>query len=127
MEPNEVARVVVDSAIRAHTILGPGLLESVYEACLAHELARRGLKVDRQVLLPIRYGDTVIEAGLRLDIVVEECVILELETAEALLPIHTAQLLTYLKLGGYSLGLLLNFNVVRMKDGIKRLANGMKE
>ncbi len=127
MEPNEVARVVVDSAIRVHTILGPGLLESVYEACLAHELARRGLKLDRQVLLPIRYGDTVIEAGLRLDIVVEECVILELKAAEALLPIHTAQLLTYLKLGGYSLGLLLNFNVVRMKDGIKRLANGMKE
>ncbi len=110
--------------MRVHSALGPGLLESVYEACLAYELGRRGLDVERQLQLPIRYGDMTLDAGLRLDLVVERSVVVELKSVDALLPIHSAQLLTYLKLGNYPIGLLLNFNVVRMKDGIKRLANG---
>lgn len=127
MTSNDAARAVVDAAIKVHSALGPGLLESVYEACLAHELAQRGLGIERQVSLPVRYGGVVVDAGLRLDLVVEQCLVVELKTVEALLPIHTAQLLTYLKLGDYPLGLLLNFNVPHLKDGIKRLANGMPE
>jgi len=125
MTANDAAKHVVDAAIKVHTLLGPGLLESVYEACLAHELVRRGLKIERQLHLPIRYDDVRIDAGLRLDLVVERCLIVELKASESLLPIHSAQLLTYLKLGGYPLGLLLNFNVIHMKDGIRRLANGI--
>jgi GxxExxY protein len=127
MEPNEVARTVVDAAIKVHTSLGPGLLESVYEACLAHELGQRGHRVERQLSLPVHYDGMTVEAGLRLDLLVEQRLVVELKAVEVLLPIHTAQLLTYLKLGNYPLGLLLNFNVAHMKDGIKRLANGMKE
>ncbi len=124
MEINAISGQVVDAAMRVHSALGPGLLESVYEACLAYELGRRGLDVERQLQLPIRYGDMTLDAGLRLDLVVERSVVVELKSVDALLPIHSAQLLTYLKLGNYPIGLLLNFNVVRMKDGIKRLANG---
>lgn len=127
MTANEAAKHVVDAAIKVHTLLGSGLLESVYESCLAHELLRRGLKIERQLHLPIRYDDVTIDAGLRLDLVVEHCLIVELKATESLLPIHSAQLLTYLKLGGYPLGLLLNFNVIHMKDGIRRLANGIKD
>ena len=116
MTANEAAKHVVDAAIKVHTLLGPGLLESVYETCLAHELVRRGLKIERQLHLPIRYDDVTIDTGLRLDLVVEHCLIVELKATESLLPIHSAQLLTYLKLGGYPLGLLLNFNVIHMKD-----------
>jgi GxxExxY protein len=127
MTSNDAARAVVDAAIKVHTSLGPGLLESVYEACLAHELGQRGLRVERQISLPVRYAGIVIEAGLRLDLLVEQCVVIEVKAVETLLPVHTAQLLTYLKLGGYPLGLLLNFNVPHLKQGIKRLANGLKE
>jgi GxxExxY protein len=127
MNANEASRVAVDAAIKVHSALGPGLLESVYEACLAHELTARGVRVERQLSLPVRYAETIVEVGLRIDLLVEQSLVLELKSVESLQPIHTAQLLTYLKLGNYPLGLLLNFNVVRMKDGIKRLANGMKE
>ncbi len=127
MGVNNISGQVVDAAVVVHSALGPGLIESVYEACLAHELRQRGLAIERQLVLPVRCGGIQVEAGLRLDLVVEQSVVLELKAVEALLPIHSAQLLTYLKLGGYSLGLLLNFNVPRMRDGIKRLANGVAE
>ena len=118
---NLVAREVVDAAFTVHSSLGPGLLESVYEACLVHELTKRGRQVFRQVGLPVVYDDLRLEAGLRLDLVVQGCVVVEIKSAESILPVHQAQLLTYLKLSGHRLGLLLNFNVTRFKDGIKRL------
>jgi GxxExxY protein len=124
MRVNEISGQVVDAAISVHSALGPGLLESVYEACLAHELRLRGLGIQRQLALPVRYGSIEVEAGLRIDLVVEGAVVVELKAVDALLPIHTAQLLTYLKLGSYPLGLLLNFNVPLMRNGIKRVANG---
>lgn len=127
MQINSISGQIVDAAIAVHSALGPGLLESVYEACLAHELQRRGLGIERQLVLPVRYGDILVEAGLRLDLVVERSIVLELKAVESLLPIHTAQLLTYLKLGNYPLGLLLNFNVPRMREGIKRLVHGRIE
>ena len=117
-----MARQVVDAAFTVHSTLGPGLLESIYEICLAHELAKRGLRVERQVSLPVVYDNLTLDAGMRLDMVVAESVLLELKAVEAILPIHLAQVLTYLKLSGRRLGLLINFNVVRLKDGIKRLA-----
>ena len=105
-----------------HKALGPGLLESVYEVCLLHELNKRGVKVERQVSLPVVYDNLRLDAGLRLDLVVEKRVIVELKAVEVLLPVHTAQLLTYLKLSGYRLGLLVNFNSATIKHGIKRIA-----
>ena len=127
MHLNEITGQIIDAAIKVHIGLGPGLLESVYEACLAYELSLRNLRTERQVLLPVRYGEITVDAGLRLDLLVEDTVIVELKAVETLLPIHSAQLLTYLKLGNYSLGLLINFNVVRLKEGIKRLVNGIEE
>ncbi|HTZ00215.1 MAG TPA: GxxExxY protein [Rhodocyclaceae bacterium] len=125
MDINDISGKVVDAAMRVHSLLGPGLLESVYEACLVHELSRTGLAVERQLALPVHYDSVVVDAGLRLDIVVEKSVVLELKSVDSLQPIHIAQLLTYLRLGHYPLGLLLNFNVVHMKDGIKRIANNL--
>ena len=107
--------------MEVHRILGPGLLESTYESCLAHELNRGQLKFELQVPLPIAYKNIKLESGYRLDVVVEESVLLELKSVEQLLPIHTAQLLTYLKLSHLKIGLLINFNTVRLKDGIRRL------
>lgn len=118
---DKVAKAVVDSAFRVHTELGPGLLENVYEVCLAHELRSRGLAVERQVALPVIYHGLQVEAGLRLDLIVAETVIVEVKAVESLLPVHKAQVLTYLKLSGRSLGLLINFNVPLIKDGIKRI------
>jgi GxxExxY protein len=120
-ETNRVAREVVDSAFAVHAALGPGLIESVYEACLVHELHLRGLKAERQVTLPVVYRDLRLDAGLRLDMVVDRSVVVELKAVEAVLPVHKAQLLTYLKLSGYRLGLLINFNSVLIKDGIHRI------
>ncbi len=120
-ETDEVATKVVDAAFAVHSALGPGLLESVYEICLVHELQKRGLKVERQVLLPVVYDNLHLDAGLRLDLVVEKQVIMELKAVETLLPVHTAQLLTYLKLSGHRLGLLINFNSSLLKQGIHRL------
>ena len=116
-----VARQVVDGAFAVHKALGPGLLESVYEKCLTRELETRGLAVDRQVIVPIRYRDLLIEAGLRMDMVVRRSVIVEVKSMDLLLPIHQAQLFTYLKLSGLQIGLLINFNVAFMKDGIRRV------
>jgi GxxExxY protein len=123
MEVNDVSGAVVDAAMKVHTVLGPGLLESAYEACLAHELRKRGHTVGIQVLLPVDYDGIHIDAGYRLDLLVDDTVIVELKAVEALAPIHQAQLLTYLKLSGRKVGLLVNFNVPHLKDGIKRMAN----
>lgn len=123
MDINEVSGAVLDAAMKVHSVLGPGLLESAYEACLAHELRKRGHKVGTQVLLPINYDGVHIDAGYRLDLLVDDTVIVELKAVEALVPIHQAQLLTYLKLSGHKLGLLINFNVPHLKNGIKRMAN----
>ena len=118
-----VAKDVVDAAIKVHTALGPGLLESVYEACLIHELKSRGLNIDSQISLPVIYEGMKIEAGIRLDLLAEKRVIIEIKAVEELLPIHRAQLLTYLKLTGTRLGLLINFNTIHLRDGINRIIN----
>ena len=107
--------------IQVHKALGPGLLESAYEHCLAHELAPRGVEVQRQLALPVVYEGERLDAGYRLDLVVEGSVIVEVKSLDALAPIHDAQVLTYLKLSGLRIGLLINFNVVLLKQGIKRL------
>ncbi|KOP22655.1 GxxExxY protein [Hapalosiphon sp. MRB220] len=120
-ELDQVATQVVDAAFQVHSTLGPGLLESVYEVCLEHELIKRGLSVEKQVPLPVLYDNIYIEAGFKLDLLVDRCLIVELKAVETLLPVHTAQLLTYLKLSKCRLGLLINFNVPLIKDGIKRI------
>jgi GxxExxY protein len=120
-ELNRLSGQVVDSAYRVHSRLGPGLLESVYEVCLAHELKQRGLSVERQVEVPVQYDNLRLDAGLRLDLLVQRSVVVELKSVEALLPVHTAQVLTYLKLTGCRVGLLINFNVPLIRDGIKRM------
>jgi GxxExxY protein len=116
------ATQIVDAAYAVHKTLGPGLLESVYEICLLHELARRQIHAERQVALPVIYDRMTLDAGLRLDLIVERRVIVELKSVDKLLPVHTAQVLTYLKLSGLRLGLLINFNVQLIRDGIKRIA-----
>lgn len=121
---NEVGEQVIGAAIRVHSSLGPGLLESAYEICLHHELSKLGLDVQRQLPLPIVYDGVKLDAGYRLDLVVNR-VVLELKTVDKLQPIHTAQLLSYLRLGDYKLGYLLNFHVLSMRDGIKRVANNL--
>lgn len=116
-----VAKAVVDCAYHVHKALGPGLLESVYEVCLCHELHKRGLAFERQLARPVLYDGLRLDAGLRLDLLVAGCVIVELKAVEHLLPIHKAQLLTYLKLCDLRLGLLINFNVPLIKHGIERM------
>jgi GxxExxY protein len=120
-EVEQVAKTVVEAAFEVHTTLGPGLLESVYETCLAYELRQRGAAVDTQVALPVTYKDTQVQSGLRLDLLVQKCVIVEIKAVEKMIPIYEAQLLTYLKISGFRLGFLINFNVPRLKDGIKRM------
>jgi GxxExxY protein len=121
-ETESVASGAIECAFRVHRQLGPGLLESVYEACLLHELKKSGLRFESQRMLPVIYDGLKLDAGLRLDVVVQEQVILELKAVETLLPVHQAQVLTYLKLTGFRLGLLINFNTVLLKDGIRRVA-----
>ncbi len=111
---------ILSASYAVHTALGPGLLESAYEACLAHELTCRGIPFQRQVKLPIRYKEQPVDAGYRIDLLIEELVVVELKAIDKLLPIHEAQLLTYLKLSQMRVGLLLNFNVLHLRDGIKR-------
>ena len=118
---NVWAREIVDAGLKVHKTLGPGLLESAYEHCLAYELQTRGLKLQRQAALPIVYEATRLDAGYRLDLIVENAIIVEIKAVEALAPIHEAQLLTYLNLSGCRLGFLINFNVVLFKQGIKRM------
>jgi GxxExxY protein len=121
VETNEISRQVVDAAMAVHSELGPGLLEGVYEACLAHELRTRGLRVRCQVPFSVSYRGVRIDLGYRVDQLVEEAVIVELKAIAKLLPIHEAQLLSHLKLSGHHVGLLINFNVRRLKDGIRRM------
>jgi GxxExxY protein len=125
-EVERVAKLVVDAIYKVHSTLGPGLLESVYSICLAHELRKRGLRVEREVNFPIVYDGVRIECGLRLDVVVESCIIVEAKAVEKLIPIFDAQILSYLKLTGYSLGFLVNFNVLMMKEGMKRFVRTPK-
>jgi GxxExxY protein len=124
---NEVAKQIVDAAYRVHTSLGPGLLESAYEAVLAYELEKRGLRTVRQQAVPIVYQGTRIEMGFRADLIVEDSVIVEIKSVEAIAPVHKKQLLTHLRLADKRLGLLINFNVALIKDGITRIANGMPD
>jgi len=121
LEVERVAKQTVDAAFRVHSALGPGLLESVYGVCLAHELRRRGLKVEVEVKIPIVYEGLQLDAGLRIDLLVEGGLIVELKAVIRMEPVFEAQLLTYLKLTGHRLGLLINFNVPLIRDGIKRV------
>lgn len=127
MTENEIGKIVVDAAVKVHSALGPGLLESVYEAVLAKVLDRRGLSVCRQVAVPIEYEGMKFDEGFRADIIVEGKVILELKSVEQLNKVHHKQLLTYLKLTELKLGYLLNFGAALMKDGIKRMINGLDD
>jgi GxxExxY protein len=124
---DSVASQIVDAALKIHKELGPGLLESAYETCLEHELIKRGFLVERQKAQPVHYDGIAIDAGYRLDLLVDDSVIIELKAVEQLLPIHQAQLTTYLKLSGKTLGLLINFNVPLIKNGIRRIANHFQE
>ena len=117
----KIATNVVDAIFKVHSSLGPGLLESVYEVCLAHELHLRGIAFERQVSIPVNYEGLKLDAGLRLDLLIEKSIIIEIKAVESLLPVHKAQLLTYLKLSGHRLGFLTNFNVAVIKDGLKRV------
>jgi GxxExxY protein len=116
-----VARDVVDAAIKVHRTLGPGRLESVYDVCLGHELEQRGHRVQRLTPLPVVYETVKLDAGYRIDLIVDEAVVIEVKSVEALAPVHEAQLLTYLRLSGRRLGFLINFNVLLLKQGLKRM------
>ena len=123
VEINEISGAIVDAAMTMHSELGPGLLESTYEACLIYELKSRNYQVQNQLILPVQYNGTRIDAGYRIDLLVENEVLVELKAIDKLLPIHEAQLLTYLKLSHKKVGLLVNFNTLRLKHGIKRIIN----
>jgi len=123
VEIDSVTGAIIDSAMRVHTALGPGMLESVYEKCLKHELVKRGLRVECQVWLPVIYDGVEIEGGYRIDLLVDDVVLVELKVVEQILEVHKAQLLSYMKLSDKRVGLLINFNVVHLRDGIRRLVN----
>jgi GxxExxY protein len=125
MEINDVSGQIIDAAMKVHKALGPGLLESAYEACLAYELRKRGLRVATQEPLPIVYEDVRLDVGYRMDLVVEGAIVVEIKSLEAIAPIHKAQLISYLKLSGHKIGLLINFNVELLKQGVTRLVNGL--
>jgi len=127
MNENQVAQIVVDAAFKVHTKLGPGLLESVYEEVLAYELTQRRLRIERQKPLPVVYDDVRLELGYRIDMLVEDQVILELKSVEVIATVHTKQLLTYLRLADKRLGLLINFGDALIKRGIKRIVNGLPD
>jgi GxxExxY protein len=117
----QLTEQIIGAAMRVHTQLGPGLLESAYEACLAFELTSSGLAVERQKALPVVYRDVQLDCGYRLDLVIQDAVVVEIKSVDALIPIHTAQILSYLKLSGYHIGLLINFNVLHLRSGIRRI------
>ena len=127
MTENEIAKIVVDAAYKVHTTLGPGLLESVYEAVLFYELKKRELHVERQVGIPVVYEEVRLEEGFRADLIVEDKLIIEIKSVAATVPVHQKQLLTYLKLTDKRLGLLINFGVFLIKDGIQRIVNNLEE
>jgi GxxExxY protein len=117
----KAASSIVDAGLKVHRALGPGLLETAYEHCLAYELQKRGYRVRRQVVLPIRYDDTELDAGYRLDLLIDEQVIVEVKSVDALARVHESQVMTYLKLSGHRLGFLINFNVPMFRQGVKRI------
>ncbi len=121
---NELTRAVIAAAMKVHSALGPGLLESAHQACLLHELRKSGLRVESEVTLPVIYDGVHIDLGYRLDLVVENAVIVELKSVEGVTPVHQAQLMSYLKLSGKHVGLLINFNVAHLREGIKRIVSG---
>lgn len=125
MAENEISKIIVDGALKIHKVLGPGLLESAYEECLFYELQKSGLNIQKQKALPLIYEEVKLEIGYRIDIIVENKVIIEVKAVEALNDVHLAQLLTYLKLSDCKLGLLINFNVSLIKNGIKRVVNNL--
>jgi GxxExxY protein len=120
METNEITKIIIGCAIEVHKALGPGLLESAYEECLFFELQKTGLFIERQVPVPVVYKEIKLECGYRIDLLVEKTVVIELKTVEIFNPVHEAQILTYMKFSNKQVGLLINFNVVLLKDGIKR-------
>jgi GxxExxY protein len=124
MTAHEVSHQVITAAVRVHSALGPGLLESAYEACLSHELRKAGLKVETQIGLPVIYDGIRLDLGYRIDMLVNDLVVVELKSVEEISRIHIAQVLSYMKLSKKQLGLIINFNVLRLKDGIKRLVEG---
>jgi len=126
MDVNRLSSEIIGAALQVHRALGPGLLESAYEACLAHELAGRGLRYERQRPVPLQYGGDVVEVGFRADLVVEDMILLELKAVDRLQPIHLAQVLTYLKLTGLQLGRLITFNVKILQHGIRRVVLGLE-
>jgi len=124
MTENEISKIVFESALRVHKVLGPGLLESAYEECLFYELKKFDLKVEKQKALPLIYEEVKLDVGYRIDIIIEDKFIVEVKSVEALTDVHLAQLLTYLKLSDCRLGLLINFNVKLLKEGVRRVING---
>jgi len=127
MHINKITEAIIGASIEIHKTLGPGLLESVYEECLCTELALRGVAFTRQYPVPVEYKGSKLECGYKLDLLVENQVVVEIKSVQKLMPVHEAQLLTYLRLGKWRIGLLINFNVVILKDGIKRKVLGLKE
>ena len=127
MNENALSKTILDAAFRVHSNTGPGLLESVYEVLLAHELRKTGLKVERQVPIPIHYDGLVFEEGFRADLLVEDAVIVELKSLESLAKVHAKQVLTQLRLGDKKLGLLINFGEIHLKNGIERIVNGLPD
>ena len=126
MHENDIAKIVVDAAFKVHQSLGPGLFESVYETVLAHEIEKRELTVQRQMPIPVKYEEMVFDEGFRADLIVNDAVIVELKSVEAVSPVHKKQLLTYLRLADKRLGLLINFGANLIKDGIYRVVNGLE-
>ena len=127
MTENQLSKIILDAAFKVHTKTGPGLLESVYEVLLAHELRKQGIKVERQVPIPIRYDELVFEEGFRADLLVEDKVIVELKSVEELARVHSKQVLTQLRLSDRKLGLLINFGEVHLRHGIERIVNGLPD
>ncbi len=127
MLENEISNIIIGSAIEVHKALGPGLLESAYKECLHYKLTQAGLKVDKEKPMPLVFENVKLDCGYRIDLLVENKVVIEIKSVEALNDIHLAQTLTYLKLGNFQLGLLINFNVHLLKSGIKRVVNNLKE
>ena len=127
MHVNDLTEAIIGAAIEVHRALGPGLLESAYEECLCHELMLRGIPFERQRQLPVQYKGVALDCGYRVDLLVADLVVVEIKAVDGLLPIHDAQLLTYLKLGGWHVGLLVNFNVDKLRHGVRRRVLGLQE
>jgi GxxExxY protein len=125
LSENDIAKIVFESALKVHRKTGPGLLESAYQECLFYELSKAGLFVEKQKMLPLIYEEIKLDAGYRIDIMINNKVVIELKSIEAIAPVHIAQVITYLRLSGAKLGILINFNVALLKDGFKRIVNGL--